>query len=135
MQFSPKTSYLRYIHNNPVKAGICSEQGMYYYSSYNDYMTGKIGMDLINEIFGTTEYIFELNKSVENENFFIDVENEFGNNYQSSPEKIVNDYYVENNIVPGYITKIQQVKLIKLLNEKFSTFVSSSSLSSKASLI
>ena len=111
---------IKYIHNNPVKAGICKEQGKYFYSSYRDYMSGKIGMDLINKIFGNaTEYIFELNKSVESEHVFIDVENELGNNYQVSPEKVINDFYFENNIAPECITESQKVKLIKLLKKKY----------------
>ena len=31
----------RYIHMNPVKAGICDEPGDYTYSSYNDYTRGR----------------------------------------------------------------------------------------------
>ena len=111
---------IRYIHNNPVKAGICKEQGEYYYSSYRDYISGKIGMKLINKIFGDAiEYIFELNKPVESEHTFIDVDNELGNNYKISPQKVIKDFYLENNIVPECITKSQQVKLIKLLKEKY----------------
>lgn len=111
---------IRYIHNNPVKAGICKEQGEYYYSSYSDYVNGEIGIDLINKIFGNaTEYIFELNKPVEGENFFIDVENEFGNNLQVTPEKVIEDFYFENQIDPEWITKKQQVQLITLLNVKY----------------
>ena len=32
---------LRYIHQNPVKAGICNEVGGYGFSSYNDYINGN----------------------------------------------------------------------------------------------
>lgn len=111
---------IRYIHNNPVKAGICKEQYEYCYSSYNDYMSGKIGMKLINKIFGdATEYIFELNKPVESEHTFIDVENELGNNLQVPPQKVISDFYIENKINSECITKKQQVRLIKLLNEKY----------------
>ena len=111
---------IRYIHNNPVKAGICKEQGKYYYSSYRDYMSGKIGINLINKIFGdATEYILELNKPVENENSFIDVENEFGNNEQVTPEKVISDFCLENQIDSEWITREQQIRLIKLLNEKY----------------
>ena len=111
---------IRYIHNNPVKAEICKEQAEYFYSSYCDYIFGKIEMDLISQIFGAdTDYIFELNKPVENENIFIDVHNELGNNIQVSPEKIISDFYLENQIDPKWISREQQLKLIKLLNEKY----------------
>lgn len=32
---------LKYIHNNPVKAGICSSMGDYPYSSYNEFLRFK----------------------------------------------------------------------------------------------
>ena len=32
---------IRYIHNNPVKAGICSSMGDYPFSSYNEFMRYK----------------------------------------------------------------------------------------------
>lgn len=111
---------IRYIHNNPIKAGICKEKENYYYSSYCDYISGKIGMDLINKIFGeATNYILELNKPVEKECTFIDVDNELGNKTQVLPEKVISDYYFENNIDPRWIKKEQQVQLIKLLNNKY----------------
>ena len=36
---------LRYIHQNPVKAGICREVGDYEYSSFNEYITRSIYVD------------------------------------------------------------------------------------------
>ena len=35
------------------------------------------------------------------------------------PEKVISDYYFENNIDPRWIKKEQQVQLIKLLNNKY----------------
>lgn len=110
---------IRYIHNNPVKGGYCKLQSDYNYSSYNEYVNGKIGVNLIKEIFGeNVEYILELNKSVENDSVFIDDENEFGNKEQVLPENVIRDFYFQNKIVPQYITEKELTQLIKLLLNK-----------------
>ncbi len=110
---------IRYIHNNPVKGKLCQTQSEYQYSSYKDYVSGKIGMSLINKIFGNNaEYILELNKPVESGNLFIDSENEFGNIVQVPPEKVIRDFYLENEIEPQHITEVELTRLIKLLMNK-----------------
>jgi putative transposase len=46
-------SCINYIHNNPVKAGMCNNKWDYMYSSYNDYLLQKrfINEELIKECF------------------------------------------------------------------------------------
>lgn len=46
---------IKYIHNNPVKAGMVSECGEYKYSSYNDYIYNKgiAESEIIKKVFGT----------------------------------------------------------------------------------
>ena len=48
----------RYIHLNPVKAGICPEPGEYRYSSYNDYLEnrGITDTDLVIGMMGDREF-------------------------------------------------------------------------------
>ena len=56
---------LRYIHNNPVKAGIVSKPGYYYYSSYNEFFKERIIINSasIEKLFGTVDdYIEKFNK-------------------------------------------------------------------------
>ena len=64
---------LRYIHNNPRKAGICDDIQLYPWSSYNEY-TGKrrvADVDYINELLGIDDFIV-LHK-VESADKFLDV--------------------------------------------------------------
>jgi REP element-mobilizing transposase RayT len=51
---------VRYIHNNPVKAGICQNAGEYAYSSYQDYFDGRSGICPVN-----TNYVLSLVESPE----------------------------------------------------------------------
>ena len=48
---------LRYIHLNPVKAGICTEPSEYPYSSYSNYFENDaIDYDLVEGMIGRTEF-------------------------------------------------------------------------------
>ena len=71
---------IRYIHNNPLEAGIINNLKEYKFSSYNDYMYGRIDLELIKEIYGTAnfeEYKDKISGSYDDCNF-IDVDNQFG---------------------------------------------------------
>lgn len=55
---------IRYIHRNPVKAGICSDISDYRYSSYNDYLRsdgGSIRQGVLEELFGDAASFIEFN--------------------------------------------------------------------------
>lgn len=70
---------IKYIHMNPVKAGIVKEEKDYKYSSYNDYIskTGIITEDILKEIFDSkNNYLEEFLKIEYNENLFEEVEKE-----------------------------------------------------------
>ena len=43
---------VRYIHENPVKAGVVNECGKYLYSSFNDYKNETIDKCIIEDIYG-----------------------------------------------------------------------------------
>ena len=66
---------INYIHNNPVKAGMCSNKGEYRYSSYNDYLnkTGFVNDELIQTCFINNEIdymqVIKENKDDEENNF------------------------------------------------------------------
>ncbi len=73
--------YLRncivYIHNNPIKAKMCEKSIDYRFSSYREYIEGKIKKETLEDVFGKDcEYLIELNKPLEVENMFIDVDEE-----------------------------------------------------------
>ena len=46
---------LRYIHNNPLKAGLCKELSEYRYSSYNDYSSEDAGLVDIGFLYSITD--------------------------------------------------------------------------------
>ena len=43
---------IKYIHNNPLNAGIVDDLNNYPFSSYNDYMKDRVEKDIIVEVFG-----------------------------------------------------------------------------------
>lgn len=92
-----------YIHNNPVKAGICKTARAYKYSSYNEYLNGAriISLDVLNQILGAKNC--EQIATDESEEFdcFLDVDNDV---------ELKAKRLVENFI------KIQDKELIEILN-------------------
>lgn len=66
-----------YIHNNPVKAGICKFPNEYKYSSYSEYAMSQniINVDILKEIFGEKILKDIVADNDEKNIIFIDVEN------------------------------------------------------------
>lgn len=66
-----------YIHNNPVKAGICKSPKEYKYSSYNEYLNGVeiVNLDILNLILGVKNCELIIRDEREEYECFIDVEN------------------------------------------------------------
>lgn len=109
---------IKYVHNNPIKAGYCKLQSEYKYSSYREYIEGKIDTETINYIFGKTDdLVLELNKISSEDNCFIDCENEFGNSIDS-PERVIESFYIEKNISKNSMSDIELRELITLLIRK-----------------
>lgn len=87
---------LRYIHNNPVKANLCTSMDEYAYSSYNEFL-GKqeiINNKSIELLFGCTENFENVFNMVHNNlsnDDFIDVEN-------MTITEFVNIFLKENNV-------------------------------------
>ena len=73
------TRCIKYIHMNPVKAGIVRKEKDYKYSSYNDYInkTGIVTEEILKKIFNSKyNYLKEFLKIEYNENLFEEVEKE-----------------------------------------------------------
>lgn len=70
---------IRYIHHNPVAAGICKTEKQYRYSTYNQFIKkeGIIDDEIITLCYGdTTKYLEKIhNKNLEFD--FMDIDNEF----------------------------------------------------------
>lgn len=84
---------LKYIHNNPVKAGIVRNSGEYRYSSYNEFIKEKfiITDESIELLFGTKDYKeqFDLIHRMydENEEDFLDIKEQDITQYIKTIEK------------------------------------------------
>ena len=73
------TKCIKYVHMNPVKAGIVKEERDYKYSTYNDYInkTGIITEEILQEIFNSKyNYLKEFLQIEYNESLFDEVEKE-----------------------------------------------------------
>lgn len=107
---------LRYIHNNPKKAGLCKDPNSYYWSSsriYFSQINSFVNTEFIEEMFGSKEDYFE----------FMGLED---NDYyeRSSTVKIGNKHlnqllYIELNDRSVYqLTKEEKLAIVKSLTAK-----------------
>ena len=67
---------IRYIHNNPIKAGICKRKTEYKYSSYTLYLNNEIPWEIIQLVYKGKNYM-KLLKEEKIDGEFLDVDNEF----------------------------------------------------------
>ena len=97
---------IKYIHNNPVVAGIVKRCSNYEYSSYNDYEQNKMNMEIIRELYGEKDsYLNEI--SGKNEEYeFIDVDNEFGVKKAERFETVIKEYEKEDYTDKKVIYKV-----------------------------
>jgi len=83
---------IRYIHENPVKAGIVKKCEEYVYSSFNDYINNKIDKSIVEDIYGkNNEYITKISGEYEDYDF-IETNNEFGNQKLEEFNKVCKEY-------------------------------------------
>ena len=90
---------IKYIHMNPVKAGIVSKEGDYFFSSYNDYLnqTGFIQQNILDFIFNSSKNYIQDFKSIE----YIDL-----NTHKKTTDinEILENFLIEEGI------ELQQIK-------------------------
>lgn len=82
---------VRYIHKNPVEAGICQKESEYIFSTYNQYVTktGIITDKVIKLTLGNLkDYMLKLNYNMISDKF-LEVENEFGNNKTEDVDDVI----------------------------------------------
>lgn len=83
---------VRYIHENPVKAGIIEKCDQYLYSSFNDYKNNKINKSIIEDIYGTdSEYMAKIIGKYQDYNF-IETNNEYWNQNYEDFKKVSREY-------------------------------------------
>jgi putative transposase len=105
---------LRYIHRNPLQAGLCQKPEDYKWSSYNDYMKqhGITDVDFILNILGKDELIRYTNQA--NEDALLDVEEHTKRLSDSELSEIISDKF---KIQPMLIQNEARDKKAQLLKE------------------
>ena len=129
---------LRYIHNNPVKANICSNMEDYAYSSYNEFINKK---EIINDkslelLFGSNknfESTFKMIHNTFDSDDFIDVKNmtisDFVDNFINENKVSLSDIKNNKCILNSFVknakkeTDITFKDLAELLNVSVGTVV------------
>ncbi len=85
---------ISYIHNNPVKAGIVDHCGEYRYSTYKDYVQGKIENDILKLVFGSSKnYLQQFNYVHKNDYYFKDYIRQVSGDF----EKAIKEFQNKNN--------------------------------------
>jgi len=106
---------IRYIHNNPVDAGICKNMSDYDFSTYNQYINkdGIINDEVIKLCFHNVEdYKIRLNYT-EFSKDFIDVDNEFGYKKWDDCEDVLKEIMKRESIKLEDINDLKKVEIAK----------------------
>ncbi len=114
---------VRYIHQNPVKAGMCAKPGDYVFSSYNEYMYGQAEIEVTD-----TEFVLsimpkpqleEFHKRSDNGINFIDVSVSKKRVTEQEAVKTVKEVYNEYLISDlNQCSKQQQYDISAVLKQK-----------------
>lgn len=105
---------IKYIHMNPVKAGLVGKEEQYKYSSYNDYLnqTGFVSKEILQFVFSSSENYIKTFKSIEYKNL---------NTHNRKPniEEILNDFLFHEK------TNLAEIRKDNELIQKFMIHLSS----------
>lgn len=98
---------IKYIHMNPVKAGIVKEEKDYNYSSYNDYLyqTGFINQEVLNFVFQKNINYLKKFKSIQYQNIY---EKEKQINLRKSLKKFIKEQEITLNQIRKDKSLIQE---------------------------
>lgn len=113
---------IRYIHNNPVQAGIVSKVQDYKWSSLGEY-TGKglllVDKEAKNQIID--DFISDKNflnfHNIEDERDYLEITEEFKQLKNKRANKIIEDYFIEKGITDFRELKSRDELIMKLINE------------------
>ena len=110
---------IKYIHENPVKAGLVNNAKEYKYSSYKKMKNGEIDLEVINSIFESAiDYLnFEDIDLSSDEYKFIEAENHENKLNSSSVEEIIERFCQE------YQTSLNEIKKSNYLILKFKEYL------------
>lgn len=99
---------IKYIHMNPVKAGIVEKEEQYKYSSYHDYLnqTGFLNKRILKFVFDSSENYIETFKSIEYKNINLHKD-------KHNLEKILDNFLIREKI------NLSEIRKNKMLIQKF----------------
>ena len=95
---------VRYIHNNPVKAGIVSSPGDYQWSSYNEYtgektfILGKTQKKIVMEFFSNKITSFEKFHQVSDFNVYLDIKEEQQEIMYKHAQSIIEKHFMKHGL-------------------------------------
>ena len=103
---------IKYIHMNPVKAGIVENENQYQYSSYNDYLsqTGFMNDKILKFVFNSSENYIETFQKIEYKELNLDKED-------LQVEKLFENFLREEGVT------FLEVKKSKVLIQKFINYL------------
>lgn len=113
---------IRYIHNNPIKAGIEDSPEDYQWSSISEYISGKIDMidknmrdEIINRFTNIEE--FKQFHEIEDLNEYLEMSSEIEENIERQANKIIEDYFEEKEIYDKKQLDDKDELIVRLLKE------------------
>lgn len=124
LTYSHLISCINYIHNNPIKAKICSTKEEYKYSSYNDYKNNKkiLGIMDINDIVRNYNIPLESILIAEYElyKFIDDIEEDKEKLKESIVNKFLNENHLKNiNEVKSNKKHLKELTVILYIEHNF----------------
>ena len=107
---------IKYIHMNPVKAGIVKDEEKYNYSSYNDYLnqTGFINEKVLEFVFSSSKNYIEKFQKIEYEDLNLEQES-------VNIKKIYENFLAQEGI------EVSEMKKNKVLMDKFIFYLNANS--------
>ena len=115
---------IKYIHENPVKAGLAKKPKEYKFSSFNEFYSNKLDKKVAKTIFGTENYLKNLYNIKVNENIdIIDISREIDklNENKQKIESLISNFCKE------YKVNLNQIKLSNQLILKFKEYLNQNS--------
>jgi len=101
---------IKYIHMNPVKAGIVKKEGEYKYSSYNDFLnqTGFVNQEILEFVFNSSKNYIDIFKKIEYKILNINKE-------KCNINKVFNEFLLNEKMDFNKIRKNKE-EIIKFIN-------------------
>ena len=109
---------IRYVHQNPLKAGIVENIENYPYSSYNEYLSGAVitNTEFVLGMLNLPEFV-EFHSLMENMNFIVSDRKKKTD--EALVFKINNTFHIQNPKDIAKLDKLQRNEIIKILKQEF----------------